>query len=220
MHLGDSLPSERPRDKGVAYILRHYSIRYIVRRGLMKLGRRDADAKAAGVDLESLYARTNFEPWYYRRGQQLPYPDRMFTYVFSEHFFEHLFLDEAVDLLRECRRVMTEGGVIRTCVPDADLRTYEPPEPIGFPDRRMSFSHPSKHKTRWNVYALCEALRMADLQPIPLTYCDRDGRYCEYDPRDLEANYSGCSDREVVFSMSHVYHKRSLIVDGIVPLSR
>ena len=110
IHLGDSLPSERLIDKGVVYIFRHYSISYIVRRVLLKLERRDANAKAAGVDLESLYARTNFEPYHYRRGERLPFPDRMFTYIFSEHFFEHLFLDEAVDLLRECQRVMTEGG--------------------------------------------------------------------------------------------------------------
>lgn len=186
---------------------------------MLKLKGHDANAKAAKVDLGSLYARTNFKPWHYRRGEQLPFPERMFTYIFSEHFFEHLFLDEAADLLRECRRVMLGGGVIRTCVPDADLRTYAPPEPVGFPDRHMSFSHPSKHKTRWNVYALCEVLRMAGLQPIPLTYCDRDGRYYEYSPRDLSSDYSACADRTAVFDMSHVYRKQSLIVDGIAPIS-
>jgi predicted SAM-dependent methyltransferase len=219
IHLGDSLPSERVIDKGLAYIFRHYSLGYIVRRGVLKLGRRDADAKAVGVDLESLYVRTNFEPWHYRRGERLPYPDRMFTYAFSEHFFEHLFLDEAVDLLRECRRVLTEGGVIRICVPDADLRTYAPPEAVGYPDRRMSFSHPSKHKTRWNVYSLCEALRMVGLRPIPLTYCDREGRYFERSPVDLHFDYPPGVDREAVFDMNHVYRKRSLIVDGIVSVS-
>ena len=110
IHLGDPIPSKRPNDKGVAYILRHYSIAYIARRLFLKLARRDADAKAARIDLPGLYARTNFEPWHYHRGDRLPFPDRMFIYIFSEHFFEHLFLDEAVDLLRECRRVMTGGG--------------------------------------------------------------------------------------------------------------
>jgi len=215
MHLGEPLFSERPVDKGIAYILRHYSMSYIVRRGLLRLFRRDADAIAAKVDLDDIYARTTFESWHYRHGDQLPFTDMMFNYIFSEHFFEHLFLDEAVDLLRECRRVLTPGGVIRICVPDADLRTYGPPEPLGYPDRRMSFSHPTKHKTRWNVYALCEALRMAGLRPIPLIYCDRDGRYCEHDLEDLRLDYSGCKDPEVVFNMNHVYRKKSLIVDGI-----
>ena len=109
------------------------------------------------------------------------------------------------------------GGVIRTCVPDADLRTYEPPEPVGFPDWRMPFSHPSKHKTRWNVYAPSEALRMAGLHPIPLTYCDRDGRYTSIAPSEIPSDYPGCADTAAVFDMNHLLRKQSLIVDGIVP---
>ena len=60
---------------------------------------------------------------------------------------------------------------------------------------------------------------MAGLQPIPLTYCDRDGRYYKYGPRDLSSDYSGCADRAAVFGMNHVYRKQSLIVDGIVPVN-
>jgi predicted SAM-dependent methyltransferase len=210
---------DRLIDRGFFYVFQHYSLGYIFRRAFLRLWRRDADAKSVGVDLECLYAHTNFEPWRYSRGESLPYPDQMFNYIFSEHFFEHLFLDEAVDLLRECRRVVAEGGVVRICVPDADLRTYARPEPVGFPDRRMPFSHPSKHKTRWNVYALCEALRVAGLKPIPLTYCDRDGRYFDHNPIDMQSEYAGCVDREMIFGMSHVYRRRSLIVDGVVPVN-
>jgi predicted SAM-dependent methyltransferase len=41
--------------------------------------------------------------------------------VFSEHFIEHVAQPEAVAFLRECRRVVTNGGRIRVATPDLDF---------------------------------------------------------------------------------------------------
>lgn len=54
--------------------------------------------------------------WDLRR--PLPAADASFDYVFSEHFIEHVTRDEALRLLRECRRVLKPGGVLRTTTPD------------------------------------------------------------------------------------------------------
>lgn len=51
-----------------------------------------------------------------RRG--LPFRDVRF--VFAEHFLEHLDLNEAMYLLRECRRVLRDDGVLRLSTPDLD----------------------------------------------------------------------------------------------------
>lgn len=48
----------------------------------------------------------------------LPYTDHTVPAVFSSHFFEHIRRDEALSLLRECRRVLKPNGIIRICVPD------------------------------------------------------------------------------------------------------
>ena len=40
--------------------------------------------------------------------------------VFSEHFLEHLDLDDGLALLRECRRVLREDGVLRLTTPNLD----------------------------------------------------------------------------------------------------
>src|SRR4051794_3000216 len=53
--------------------------------------------------------RLNYIPFYYKKGDRLPFDNGCFSFVFSEHFFEHLFLDEACELFRECFRVMTAG---------------------------------------------------------------------------------------------------------------
>lgn len=48
----------------------------------------------------------------------LPVPDHSIEYIFCEHFIEHITRPQAVRLLRECRRVLRTGGVIRLSTPD------------------------------------------------------------------------------------------------------
>ena len=51
----------------------------------------------------------------------LPLPDACAELIYTEHFIEHLTHDEAIDRLRDCRRVLAVGGTIRIGVPDAEL---------------------------------------------------------------------------------------------------
>ena len=50
--------------------------------------------------------------------QPLPWPDGSVQGIFSEHFIEHISQADAISLLRECRRVLAPGGVIRIATPD------------------------------------------------------------------------------------------------------
>lgn len=50
--------------------------------------------------------------------QPLPWPDRSVSGIFSEHFIEHIAQADAIRLLRECRRVLVPGGVVRIATPD------------------------------------------------------------------------------------------------------
>jgi predicted SAM-dependent methyltransferase len=50
----------------------------------------------------------------------LPFPDRSFDYVFSEHQIEHIFYPEGVFMLKECLRVLKPGGVVRIATPDLE----------------------------------------------------------------------------------------------------
>jgi predicted SAM-dependent methyltransferase len=171
---------------------------------------RTADPRSA-----ELYGRTDFRSFYFTKGDRLEFEDESFDFIFSEHFFHHLFLDEAVALFRECHRMLRPSGVIRTIVPDADLRTYAPPEVVGFPDVRMSFIEPLKHKTRYSVYMLSEVLRLTGFEPVPLYYCDREGRHVQNDPGQMHEVYAGCPERELLFTLDYVIRPDSLIVDGI-----
>lgn len=48
----------------------------------------------------------------------LPFEDVAF--IFAEHFIEHLHYRDAVALLRECRRVLRDDGVLRLSTPNLD----------------------------------------------------------------------------------------------------
>lgn len=50
----------------------------------------------------------------------LPFPTDYLDYIYSEHVLEHLRYKTAVRFLREARRVLAHGGVIRIAMPDLD----------------------------------------------------------------------------------------------------
>jgi predicted SAM-dependent methyltransferase len=59
--------------------------------------------------------------------RRLPFPDASFDFVFSEHFIEHLGLEEGRAFFRESKRILKPGGILRTATPNlrfaADLCT-------------------------------------------------------------------------------------------------
>lgn len=58
----------------------------------------------------------------------LPFHD--VEYLFAEHFIEHLSYDDALNFLRECRRVLAPDGVLRLSTPNLDwvMATHYHPE--------------------------------------------------------------------------------------------
>ncbi len=63
----------------------------------------------------------------------LPFPPDSADVIYSSHLLEHLYFEEARELIRECFRVLTAGGVLRVVVPDlgAIVREYLGEGPIG-----------------------------------------------------------------------------------------
>lgn len=51
----------------------------------------------------------------------LPYDNGTVDFIFSEHFLEHITRDEALQLLRECHRVLRPKSTIRTTVPSLEF---------------------------------------------------------------------------------------------------
>lgn len=54
--------------------------------------------------------------WDLRR--PLPFDPFSIDLVYAEHFIEHITLDEAEALMRECLRILAPGGVVRLSTPD------------------------------------------------------------------------------------------------------
>ena len=50
----------------------------------------------------------------------IPLEDEVADYIFSSHFFEHLYQNEASHLLTDCHRVLKEGGLLRISIPDLE----------------------------------------------------------------------------------------------------
>jgi predicted SAM-dependent methyltransferase len=57
--------------------------------------------------------------WDLRNG--LPVPDQSCRLIYSEHVLEHLPVADGVKLLRDCRRALIPGGVVRIAMPSLDV---------------------------------------------------------------------------------------------------
>lgn len=166
-------------------------------------------------ELATLYARCEFREFFFQVGDRLPFDDGTFSLIVSEHFFEHLDLGEAIALMREFHRVLKPGGIVRTSVPDADLRTYARPEPAGYPSSKVPWTHHQKHRSRWNVKSLSEIVRLAQLTPMPVMYCNAEGEFFDELPTKDTEGYQHCLEPELVATTKYLRRLRSLIVDGL-----
>lgn len=116
----------------------------------------------------------------------LPFPDEHAAAVYGSHVLEHLYLEEAEGLLRECRRVLRRGGVLRLVVPDlraaveeyvsgggADLLN----ERLAFRERRPPSGNPAyrvysslkdfhSHKWMYDAESLSSRLEAAGFEDV------------------------------------------------------
>lgn len=51
----------------------------------------------------------------------LPFEDNSVYFIFNEHFIEHLTVEEARKSLKDLKRVLKAGGVMRIAMPDLEL---------------------------------------------------------------------------------------------------
>jgi predicted SAM-dependent methyltransferase len=65
----------------------------------------------------------------------LPFSDGSVAAIYASHVLEHLYREEAQRLVKECMRVLAEGGVLRVVVPDLEaiIREYMGERSFGGP---------------------------------------------------------------------------------------
>lgn len=53
--------------------------------------------------------------------KNLPFKDQSVNFIYSSHFLEHLHRYQVIKVLKECKRVLQKGGVLRIALPDLRL---------------------------------------------------------------------------------------------------
>lgn len=109
---------------------------------IIRLGRHERlcrGLRAAGLLSDPRWERIqHMDPgtivWDLRRG--IPFQDHTFDGVYHSHLLEHIDRASAPAFLRECRRVLKTGGVLRVVVPDLELLARRYLATVAaFPDR-------------------------------------------------------------------------------------
>jgi SAM-dependent methyltransferase len=83
--------------------------------------------------IKSINDNTDFLYLEHDAREPFPFEDEVFQWIISEHFIEHITPNQAVRWLKECRRMLKPGGIIRISTPD--LRIYVK----GYLQRRKTF---------------------------------------------------------------------------------
>jgi predicted SAM-dependent methyltransferase len=58
---------------------------------------------------------------YLNATKKFPFLDGAFDYISCEHMIEHISWNEGLFMLRECRRILRDGGIIRLSTPDLSV---------------------------------------------------------------------------------------------------
>jgi predicted SAM-dependent methyltransferase len=78
----------------------------------------DADADLSGGTADIIWDLT----------KGIPLEDSSCSLIYSEHMLEHMKVEQGLNLLRECHRVLKPGGVVRVAMPSLDdliKKSYE-----------------------------------------------------------------------------------------------
>src|SRR5262249_6220362 len=153
--------------------------------GLFKRARGAADADGRPRRLHIGCGQQSIPGWINIDNQGLPgvdqvldvrhgLPFRGVAAIYAEHFLEHLSLDEGLEFLRECRRVLSPEGTLRLSTPNLDwviLTHYhgrELPEEQARVDcfRLNRAFHGWGHRFLYNATTLGSALRAAGFELI------------------------------------------------------
>lgn len=76
----------------------------------------------------NLLPKSYYRPWpsnprLWDCRKKLPFKDKTVDFIYTSHFLEHLPRYQAIKLLKECRRVLREDGILRVSVPDVKILT-------------------------------------------------------------------------------------------------
>jgi predicted SAM-dependent methyltransferase len=116
-------------DPGHPYIVRAHRLRRILLRSDLRL-KNDYLRTTTDPKLHIGSGWTLFEGWLNAdidlipgvmrmdATQRFPFADETFHYIYSEHMIEHVPYEKGAFMLRECCRVMRQGGAIRVITPD------------------------------------------------------------------------------------------------------
>jgi predicted SAM-dependent methyltransferase len=165
----------------------------------------------------------------------LPFPDHSIAAIYSSHLLEHLFLEEAERLLKECRRVLQPNGVLRIVVPDLRSIVLEylgqsaldsPPLPNSemlSPADRMNMRlllRSPRPQSGWMLYRLYSALKdfhwhkwMYDA-PSLMTHF-RDAGFVDVAQKGYHD--SRIDDIAVIEQASRVLDGKGICIEGVNP---
>ena len=165
----------------------------------------------------------------------LPFPANALDAIYASHLLEHLYLNEARQLLQECFRTLRPGGVLRMVVPDLhataiaylkltdsyDLRNSGNPTPADWLNSRLLLREPNAargnflHKLYTNLKDLHSHKWMYDAPSLGAEF-SKSG-FVEVG--QMQLHDSRVAGIEEVEDKNRVLNGEGICVEGVKPVS-
>lgn len=141
-------------------------------RFMQKLAYRNAGASDYYTEAEYCRLLSEHRFVHHDLSFSVPLADGVADFVYSSHFVEHLFRQDAQHLLEEIHRVLKPGGYVRIAIPDLEyaLSLYQ----AGKKDKMLSDyffvdgkdSYYARHKYMYDYELISQALQRAGFRDI------------------------------------------------------
>jgi predicted SAM-dependent methyltransferase len=159
----------------------------------------------------------------------LPFKSNSFEAVYSSHLLEHLYLNEAEELLKECFRILCPGGIIRIVVPDfkyvleeygKGLNRKQSPRDLADNISRKIFIWEQKPHSRNIICKIYDSMKdfhshkwMYDANSL-INHLERAGFK---NAKEMKANQSKIKDIEKVERADRIANGAGICIEAIKP---
>lgn len=133
------------------------------------------------IDLSNYAQEHGFQFQHCDATKGLPYNDNEIDFINMSHFIEHLEVDDGIEFLKDCLRVLKPGGTVRLCFPDlkklidtwlnGTMSDFDDIQPKEYAEAKSGAQRfwmllTSGHKTCYDAWAITRSLELAGFDTI------------------------------------------------------
>ena len=163
--------------------------------------------------------------------KRLPFNDNYFGAIYSSHLLEHLYLEEAKHLLKECFRILEPHGILRMVVPDLraiiikyieDMNNFNGTEAVSAADSfnmKLLLRAPQRSSGNlvYRIYSCLKDFHSHKWMYDAISLIGHFERAGFHEVREMKCYQSRISEIEKIERDKRKFHGTEIYIEGVKP---